>query len=79
MLCQEAKVQVLFTSGPCKTWMLDDWTNLAKNLDDLGKNYAISGRFSEKYGRQFAKTGLEKPGLVNYGHHFGHPLQNMVA
>ena len=43
----EISVLKLSTLGSCKTWMLDGWTNLAKNLDNSVKNDAISGRFFE--------------------------------
>ena len=65
--------------GSCKTWMLDGWTVLTKNLDNSVKNDTFSGLFFELYGLNSVKTGLEKPGLRNHGRHFGRPLQNMVA
>ena len=65
--------------GSCKTWMLDGWTILAKNLDNSVKNDAFSGLFFELNGLHSVKPGLEKPGLRNHGRHFGRPLQSMVA
>ena len=65
--------------GSCKTWMLDGWTILAKNLDNAVKNNAFSGLFFELNGLHSVKPGLEKPGLRNHGCHFGRPLQSMVA
>ena len=59
--------------------MLDGWTILAENLDNFVENDAISGPIFEKNGLECVKPGLEKPGLRNYGRHFGRPLQNMVA
>ena len=65
--------------GSCKTWMLDGWTILTKNLDNSVKNDAFSGLFFELNGLHSVKPGLEKPGLRNHGRHFGRPLQSMVA
>ena len=68
-----------FPTGSCKTWMLDGWTILTKNLDNSVKNDAFSGLFFELNGLHSVKPGLEKPGLRNHGRHFGRPLQSMVA
>ena len=75
----KSKRKPQYVGGSCKTWMLDGWTILTKNLDNSVKNDAFSGLFFELNGLHSVKPGLEKPGLRNHGRHFGRPLQSMVA